>query len=287
MNTSANVYSVSSAEFQEKVLQASQQTPVLVDFWAEWCGPCRTLMPLLTQIVESYGGKLKLAKINTEEEGELAAQMGIRSLPTVVMFIDGRPVDQFQGALPEGNIREFIGKYVQSEIDQIRQKARALQDSGDNEAAKDLLRQANQKEPENIEVLLDLANILTAEAQYDQAIEILNALPIAAATRDDVRELKARIEMSQQAGQGPSMEELREQIEANPKDCAAREQLAAKLAMQNDLEGALEQYHQIMLHDRNYNDGAGQKGMVKIFEMLGGEHPLTRSYRRRMYSLMY
>jgi putative thioredoxin len=287
MSDSEHVFSVTTPEFAEKVIDASRETPVLVDFWADWCAPCRQLMPVLSRLVEEMDGQVKLAKVNTEEEQELAAQAGVRSLPTVMLFVDGRPVDQFQGALPESQIRAFLGRHVLSEIDKIRREARQVRAAGALEQAMDLLREANRQEPGNVDVLLDLADLVAEQGDLDQAWEILEALPVDAATRDDVKELKARIGMARSAQSGPPEDELRARIEADPGDMEAREALAAKLAIRNDIEGALEQYYQMMLRDRSYNDDAGRRGMIDLFEMLGGEHPLTRQYRRKMFGLLH
>ncbi|HER35787.1 MAG TPA: thioredoxin [Halothiobacillaceae bacterium] len=287
MSESAHVFSVTAQEFHDQVVEASRETPVLVDFWAEWCGPCGQLMPLLSQVVESMDGQVKLAKVDTEAESELAQQFGVRSLPTVMMFVGGRPVDQFQGALPEGQIRDFIGRHVLSEVDKLRGEAQQVRAAGATDQAMDLLKQANQQEPGNVEVLLDIADVIAEQGDLDQAWEILESLPVDAANRDDVKSFKARIGMARSARSGPPEEELRARIEANPKDSEAREALAAKLVMRGDIEAAMEQYYQTMLRDRAYNEDAGRRGLIDLFEMMGAEHPLSRRYRRKMFGLLH
>ncbi|MBN2872007.1 MAG: thioredoxin [Halothiobacillaceae bacterium] len=287
MSESAHVFSVTTQTFHDQVVEASRETPVLVDFWAEWCGPCGQLMPLLSQVVESMDGQVKLAKVDTEAESELAQQFGVRSLPTVMMFVGGRPVDQFQGALPEGQIRDFIGRHVLSEVDKLRGEAQQVRAAGATDQAMDLLKQANQQEPGNVEVLLDIADVIAEQGDLDQAWEILESLPVDAANRDDVKSFKARIGMARSARSGPPEEELRARIEANPKDSEAREALAAKLVMRGDIEAAMEQYYQTMLRDRAYNEDAGRRGLIDLFEMMGAEHPLSRRYRRKMFGLLH
>jgi len=287
MSERAHVFAVTTQEFHDKVIEASRETPVLVDFWAEWCGPCQQLMPLLSQIVEDMNGQVKLAKIDTESEQQLAQQVGVRSLPTVILFVDGHPVDQFQGALPEGQIREFIGRHVLSEIDKLRREAQQVRAAGAIEQAMDLLNQANQQEPGNVEVLLDIADLISEQGDLDQAWQVLESLPAEAAMRDEVKEFKARIDMARAAQSGPPEDELRAQIESDPQDCEAREALAAKLAIRNDIEGAMEQNYQIMLRDRSHNEDAGRRGLIDLFEMLGDSHPLTRQYRRKMFGLLH
>lgn len=281
------VFEANEASFSEKVIQASYARPVVVDFWAAWCQPCQILKPLLKKVVESYNGEVHLAYVDTDAEQMLAAQFGIRSLPTVMLFKDGRAVDQFMGAQPESAIRALIDKHVVRESDLLLQQAMQLLQQGNEPGALELLHTANKLDPKHSGVLFALARFAAHEGRSDEALSILDAIPSDAQEAGVARELRAKIEFGKAAQQAGDVEALQQRIAANPADCEAREKLASVQVMHGDFEAALQQYLAIMQYDRTYNDGAGRKGMIRIFEMLGDDHPLTLPYRRKMFGMLH
>ncbi|MEF3193390.1 MAG: thioredoxin [Halothiobacillaceae bacterium] len=284
---SAIVSNVTEQDFAEKVIQASHERPVLVDFWAAWCQPCQILKPLLKKVVESYNGDVLLAYVDTDQEQMLAARFGIRSLPTVMVFKDGRVVDQFMGAQPEGAIRKFIDKHIVRESDLMLKQAMALLEQGDEASAIELLRQANRIDPNNTAVLFALARIAADQGNLDEAESILNAIPHDAPEAGMARELKAQIGFARQAQGAGDMAELLGRISHNASDLDARQKLATVLIAQGQHEAAMEQFLEIMKRDRSFGEDAGRKGLLQLFEMLGNDHPAVQTYRRRMFSLLH
>ena len=281
------VFDSSEQTFEHDVIQASMQQPVLVDFWAAWCQPCQVLKPLLKKVVESYNGEVRLAYVDTDTEQNLAAQFGIRSLPTVMLFKDGAVVDQFMGAQPESAIRALIDKHMLRESDLMLHQAMSLLEQGHEAEALELLRLAHELDPKNSAVLFTLARFAAHSGRIEDALGMLNAIPDTAAEAGMARELKAQIQFARQAQSAGDARELQARIEANPNDCEAREKLATVLVTQGRHEAALNEYLQIMQRDRAYNDGAGRKGMIQIFEILGDSHPLTLPYRRKMFGMLH
>lgn len=281
------VFDANELTFAEQVIQASMKHPVLVDFWASWCQPCRVLKPLLKKVVESYNGEVHLAYVDTDAEQNLAAQYGIRSLPTVMLFKDGTVVDQFMGAQPESAIRALIDKHVVSESDLMFHQAMSLLEQDHEAEALELLRLAHELDAKNTKVLFTLARFAAHNGKIEQALSMLQSIPDNAPEAGMARELKAQIHFGQQALNAGDMNELQSRIAANPSDCEAREKLAVLLVTQGQHEAALQQYLHIMQTDRSYNDGAGRKGMMQIFEMLGDNHPLTLPYRRKMFGMLH
>lgn len=281
------VFDASEQTFAQDVIQASMTQPVLVDFWASWCQPCQVLKPLLKRVVESYNGEVRLAYVDTDVEQNLAAQFGIRSLPTVMLIKGGQVVDQFMGAQPESAIRSLIDKHLVRESDLMLHQAMSLLEQGHEAEAMELLRLAHELDPKNSAVLFALARLAAHAEKFDDALSILGSIPDNAAEAAKARELRAQIHFTQQAQHAGNAEELLARIEANPTDCEAREKLATLLITQGQYEAALQQFLEIMRIDRAYNEAAGRKGMIQIFEMLGESHPLTLPYRRKMFGMLH
>ena len=286
MADSPFVVEVTEADFQSVVIDGSSQQPVLVDFWASWCGPCQMLTPVLTQLAEKLGGKFILAKINTEEQQQLAMQFGIRSIPTCKLFKDGREVDEFMGALPESEIMAFLDRHLPRTSDNLIVRALEALASGDSATALSLADQARTEDPDNVRTSLALARIQAASGEVAAASQTLDGLPANEQLSDEVKALRSQLTFDAVAAQAPGRADLEARLAADPVDSEARYQLAARLVVDGDPEAAMEQLLTLMGRDRAYGDDAARKAMVQLFEMLG-EHPAVPRYRGRMMNLLY
>lgn len=275
-------YDVTEADFRQTVLERSLEVPVLLDCWAPWCGPCRNLKPLLEKLVQAYGGRFVLAKLNTDEAPQISAALQIRSIPLVVLFVGGRPVDQFMGAQPEGQIRQFLDKHLGpqvSEAEQIRQEAAEAPDA---ETAEALLREALSYEPDNAAVLLDLAERVIARGDLEEAEQILHA--VAETERKDRHTgLLKRIELARNRPQGDPAA-LAARIAANGKDFEARFALAAIHAYEGDFNAAFDQLLEVVLRDKAEWREKARLQLVEWFDAC--PDPATVS-RGRRYLGMY
>lgn len=287
MNNRKYIFAVNQENFQRLVVESSHRVPVLVDFWASWCAPCQMLTPILHQLAEEYAGKFLLATVNTDEERQLALDHGIRSLPTVRLFRNGVVVEEFFGVQPEPVIRTLLDAYVERASDQLRARAQAVRERGDTAAAIKLLREALGSDPNNDRIHLDLAPLLIEQGEFEQAEQVLKSLPSGRQLDSDVSKLFAKLNFARLAKEAPPAELLEQQVQANPANCEARYQLSALKALAGDYEGAMEQLLEIVRRDRSFQDDAGRKGLVAIFELLGGEGPLVSRYRALMSSALY
>ncbi|MEL0583946.1 MAG: thioredoxin [Candidatus Thiodiazotropha sp. (ex. Lucinoma kazani)] len=287
MSDSPYIFEVTVENFQQVVLDNSMKCPVLVDFWAEWCNPCKTLMPLLARLADDYQGQFILAKINTEQQQQLATHFQIRSIPSVKLFHNGEVVDEFMGALPEGEIRQFLNKHIPRESDALLDQADALLLQGDSESAGVLLKQASDNDPENPRIRRSYAHYMVTLGKLEEAENLLQALPMDERNKPEVASMLARIRFDRATADTPPVEELEARLKENPADSEALHQLASHKIMGNDYESALELLLTLMQKDRSYGDNAAQKEMLRIFDMLEGQGELVKRYRNRMFNLLH
>ena len=272
--------------FAADVLDASNEVPVLVDFWADWCGPCKQLMPVLTKLADEYNGSFKLAKVNIDEQQQLAQQFRVRSVPTVKVVKNGQVVDEFLGAQPESEIRNLLAKYIVRESDMLMAAALERYNNGEAAAKQDMVQIVN-SDPHNNNLRLLYVDVLMREKEYDDARAILQSLPPDIRQQPEVAGLLGRLEFLSSASDGADEASLLASIEKDPADCESRYQLSSFYITQGRYQDALEQLLEIMKHDRKYNDDAGRKGMIKVFDMLGGKGELVSRYRQKMAALLY
>ncbi len=282
MTTSPYVADVTQSDFDTLVLNRSHTTPVLVDFWASWCAPCKMLMPVLARLADQYHGKFYLAKVNTDVERELATRYGIRSLPTIKLFKDGAVVDEFMGVQPEPVIREIIDRHAPRPSDALLREARQALESSQTHKAADILKRALDMDPENDHVKMELAGLLLAEGRMEDGERLLDSLSRAAKSAPEAAAMLARLEIAHIAAGGPALDELERIVAARPEANEARYQLSAHKVLQGDYESALALLLEIVRHDRRFRDDAARKMMLTIFTLLGGKGDLVKRYRSQL-----
>lgn len=287
MSESPYIHNVSMQNFQAVVLENSMKQPVLVDFWADWCQPCKTLMPMLAKLADEYGGKFILAKVNSDEEKELAAHFSIKSLPTMKLFVQGQMVDERMGVIPESEIRAFIDKYITSAADELMSAAMMAHDEGRTEEALQIMNQALAADPENADLKIRIAELTNDQGDTDSSLALLDALNQEDSQKDGAVKLRAQIDMATQLDGLPDLNDIEQRLEQNPQDLEALQQKSHHLSAQGDYEGAMECLLTIMRLDRAFDEDAGRNGLLSIFEMLGGEHPGVQKYRRKLFTLLH
>jgi len=277
---------VSAADFEQAVIEASKTVPVVVDFWAEWCGPCRALKPVLEKLAVEYAGKFRLAKVNSDENQALAQRFGVRGIPNVKAFVDGELVDEFSGALPESQVRQFLDKLIPSPAEKLRlETLREYAELQDAERALRMLAHASELDPANEAVRLDSAQLLITLNRHDEAAQVLASLSELTKLDERVKTLQARIALSTSAGGGVDADELAARIEHNAGDLEARLQLARVLITRHQYAPACDHLLEIVRRDRKFNDDAARKTLLQLFSVLGDD-PLVSAYRRKLASAL-
>jgi len=284
MAESTHVFDATQNNFENEVIKASLQTPVLVDFWAEWCAPCRQLTPILEKLAEEYAGAFRLAKVDTEAEMQLASIFGIRSLPTVVLLKDGQMIDGFMGALPESAIREFLTKHA------IAPGASAEpEDLFADETPVEAINRLQQEiaaQPDKPELKLDLALALMQSGNAAAAEAELDALPAKLATDDKAVRLRNQLDFARALDGAPVLAELRERVERDPSDLPARDLLGVRLLLAGDTAAGLDQFLHVLKTQRDWQEGQAKKRLIAAFNVID-DADLVSGYRRKMAAVLF
>ncbi len=276
--------------FARDVIEASMETPVIVDFWAPWCGPCKQLGPMIEKLVRQAQGLVRLVKINIDENKELAAQLRVQSVPMVYAFVGGQPVDGFVGAQPESKLRAFIDKLTggaRAPLDDALEQAQAALDDGDPRRAAAIFSHVLAEDPTNPKAIAGLIRSAVAGGDLAGAREIADGLTAELARVAEVASAIAAIELAEQGGSTAGLSQLQETVSKEPENHQARLDLAMALYGANRPEAAIDELLELFRRERDWNDDAARKQLVKIFDALGSNHPLTVASRRRLSSLLF
>ncbi len=273
--------------FEAEVLVPSATMPVLVDFWADWCGPCKMLAPTLERLAAAYAGRARIVKVDTEAERELAARFGIRSLPTVRVFRHGRPVEDAVGVQPEGALRALIERHLEKPSDRTLAEATGLIGTDQPEQAVLLLEALLRDEPDHVPAQVLLIESLARAGRTDEAEARLAVLPVQALEAPQLAAVEARLHFAKLVKSAPTEETLRKRIAAHPGDLEAQHQLAAREITAGRGDAALDRLIAAMQRDRRFGDDLARRSLLHAFALLGDQEDVVHQYRRRMMALMH
>ncbi|HBF32436.1 thioredoxin [Rhizobium sp.] len=281
--------------FARDVLDESRNQPVLVDFWAPWCGPCRQLTPIIEKVVNAAGGKVKLVKMNIDEHPAVAGQLGIQSIPAVVAFVDGRPADGFMGALPESQVQAFVDKLggpdagadQAAEIAAILEEAKGLFDQGDFDGAAQLFAAVMQADPENAVAVAGIANCMLALNQHERVRQILNDLPEEMSKVPEIQAIAKKLEQIEEARKLGDPVALEHTLALNPDDHEARVKLAKIRNVEGRRDEAADHLLLVMKKDRTFDDDGARRQLLELFDVWGPKDPATIQARRKLSAVLF
>ena len=288
-----HIFDTDTARFAEDVLSASRNRPIIVDFWADWCGPCKQLTPMLEAAVSAAGGKVALARVNVDQNQTLAAQLRVQSLPMVYAFIDGQPVDGFAGALPDTEVRAFVDRIAQQSVGAVQQQISETLDAADAalvddaKKAADLYTSVLERDGANARAIAGLGKALLKAGRAADAREILENISEDLAKDPAIESLRSAISLAAEASKAGDVSALRAKVEADPDDHQARIDLANALLANDAREEAVDQLLESVRRDRQWNDAAARKRLLKLFEVFGEGDPLTSQARMRLSAILF
>ncbi len=287
MTAAPPIFDATIENFQSQVMQASNDVPVLVDVWSERSEPCKQLMPVLEKLASDYQGRFRLARVNADQQQDLVASLGVRSLPTVILVKNGQAADGFNSALPESEIRAILDKHVAPPEADPYEEAHTLWEAGDPEGALAILTELNRKSPDDLKVLIDLAQLKAELGDLETAEQIFDSLPPEEKLQTQARQLAARLKFMKQAGELTPVEELEKTLAADPENPAALHQLALQHVLRENNAEAMDLLIRLIRADAGYKDGIAKTTLIELFDKLGNNNPDVRTYRRKLYTLMH
>ncbi len=287
MDNSPYTIVANQQNFTTEVLEKSNQVPVLVDFWASWCAPCKMIEPVLEKLVEEYQGQFILAKVDTDDQQQLAGQYAIRGIPALKLFRHGEVVEETSGVQSENVLRQMIDKYRERPADKLRTQADLANVAGNSLEAISLLEQARELEPDYYPVTFELAKLFIEQEKFAEAEQLIKALPANIRLEAEVNELQSHLTFSKLAAESPALDTLEATLATEPDNLMVRYQLSAKKVTTGEYEVAIQHLLEIMRKSRAFEDDAGRKGLLALFTLLGNQGPLVNNYRKKMLSLIY